>query len=578
MARTVSKAGDRAPNGRRAPTLPLRDAALKAVQAHAKGASANELIDYIAREFGLTVRPNHPKTTMANKAHQLNVCKRPSVMMKSTMKIAILLGLSLVLATAWSAISHAKTSFVVLGDTGTGDCNQYKVARALTNWWYGRPPVKEHHIDFVLLAGDNFYDRGLRHFCSEEQQLPPDEPRSFQRAFLDPYGPAARLTKGANDPVKNGTALCSNILTPRSEGHNLVLPFYPILGNHDYSAVCSAPRDTLSDAWCGKLYNGALGVGADPFNLIVGGYQYYGDDCFLESTINEHGPRWELKSWPPYYLVRDTADLVLLGVDTTPMVSERLEIFSEDGDKYVPDTRRLHEYVEQQADGFLQTLQYTTANWKIVFGHHPFVSNGDHGTAGRYDVHWEVDMKSFVGDCLSVNSAADMPVLNNGKIIGGGWHCGWRLRQFFVGGAPRAGDSTADPIPGLCEAGLDVYFSGHDHLLQVSSAECAGRSIPFIVSGGGGRGLNPIPVRNKPQEPQSWLWKAFFGHFGFVYVEIRDPDPKGEFQMDLTVVGADDPEKPGELLNCSVFKKSRIGPSTITCEQSGRPVSLTKDG
>jgi hypothetical protein len=37
----------------------LGDAALKAVQAHPKGASADEVRKYLSRKFGLTVRPNH---------------------------------------------------------------------------------------------------------------------------------------------------------------------------------------------------------------------------------------------------------------------------------------------------------------------------------------------------------------------------------------------------------------------------------------------------------------------------------------------------------------------------------------
>jgi seryl-tRNA synthetase len=44
--------------GKRAPDLSLRDATLKAVQAHANGASASEVLNYLSREFGLTVRPN----------------------------------------------------------------------------------------------------------------------------------------------------------------------------------------------------------------------------------------------------------------------------------------------------------------------------------------------------------------------------------------------------------------------------------------------------------------------------------------------------------------------------------------
>jgi len=37
----------------------LGDATLKAVQAHAKGASTDQLRKYLSRKFGLTVRPNH---------------------------------------------------------------------------------------------------------------------------------------------------------------------------------------------------------------------------------------------------------------------------------------------------------------------------------------------------------------------------------------------------------------------------------------------------------------------------------------------------------------------------------------
>jgi hypothetical protein len=40
-------------------SLSLSDAILKAVQAHREGANANEVLDYLTREFGMTVRPNH---------------------------------------------------------------------------------------------------------------------------------------------------------------------------------------------------------------------------------------------------------------------------------------------------------------------------------------------------------------------------------------------------------------------------------------------------------------------------------------------------------------------------------------
>jgi hypothetical protein len=37
----------------------LSEATLKAVQAHKKGAAAHEVLDYLSRQFGMTVRPNH---------------------------------------------------------------------------------------------------------------------------------------------------------------------------------------------------------------------------------------------------------------------------------------------------------------------------------------------------------------------------------------------------------------------------------------------------------------------------------------------------------------------------------------
>jgi hypothetical protein len=45
--------------GQQAPTVSLSDAILKAVQAHAEGAAANEVLSYLAQEFGMRVRPNH---------------------------------------------------------------------------------------------------------------------------------------------------------------------------------------------------------------------------------------------------------------------------------------------------------------------------------------------------------------------------------------------------------------------------------------------------------------------------------------------------------------------------------------
>lgn len=42
-----------------APTPSLSDATLQAVQAHPEGATANEILNHLSRQFGMAVRPNH---------------------------------------------------------------------------------------------------------------------------------------------------------------------------------------------------------------------------------------------------------------------------------------------------------------------------------------------------------------------------------------------------------------------------------------------------------------------------------------------------------------------------------------
>jgi hypothetical protein len=60
-ARTAPAAGRQrsARGGQQAAMVSLSDAILKAIQAHDEGATANEILSYLSREFGMTVRPNH---------------------------------------------------------------------------------------------------------------------------------------------------------------------------------------------------------------------------------------------------------------------------------------------------------------------------------------------------------------------------------------------------------------------------------------------------------------------------------------------------------------------------------------
>ncbi len=58
-APTPAAARGRARAAQPAQAVSLSDATLRAVQAHGEGATPGEVLSYLAREFGMTVRPNH---------------------------------------------------------------------------------------------------------------------------------------------------------------------------------------------------------------------------------------------------------------------------------------------------------------------------------------------------------------------------------------------------------------------------------------------------------------------------------------------------------------------------------------
>lgn len=59
-ARTATPGAERKARATLQPQgLSMSDATLKAVEAHGEGITAAEILGYLSREFGLTVRPNH---------------------------------------------------------------------------------------------------------------------------------------------------------------------------------------------------------------------------------------------------------------------------------------------------------------------------------------------------------------------------------------------------------------------------------------------------------------------------------------------------------------------------------------
>ncbi len=411
--------------------------------------------------------------------------------MKAPMTV-LTLGCVLTLFVSSPAMTHAATRIVALGDTGTGGCDQYKVARALKRWCTGKG------CDYALLLGDNFYETGLSGRCSLDPQTGQVRPNEFRRAFTDPYGPAERLGTGQT---------LANCHWPdqKVERHDLDLWFYPVLGNHDYS------------------HNNP---GLDPFNYNRARLQWeeIDDDfsqgaCTAASLRVPNGGKWGMDG--SYYAFED-GNALFLALDTTPMVAERWMVWN--GKDWVETRQRAEEYVQWQKTFVIDRMVQTPALWKIAFGHHPYVSNGPHGNAGTYDL-------ATLG-CSKPEDIADH-----------GWACGREVKAFFAG------------IDSLCDEGLDLYLSGHDHSLQWLQADCGARKVEFIVSGAGTDGNKLTPVKDKNPDP------AVVVRFiparempGFVYLVINNT------QIDVQLVDASTPETPRCIKRGTLTKTARGEP------------------
>jgi tartrate-resistant acid phosphatase type 5 len=170
---------------------------------------------------------------------------------------------------------------VALGDTGKGNDGQRNVAAAIA------AKCARDGCDFALLLGDNVYDSGV---------ASPDDPL-FQTVFEEPY-------------------------------RNVDLPFYVILGNHDY---------------------GGNGAG---YELFKGPY---------EVQYSQRSTKWRMPA--EYYRFRE-AHVEIFGLDTN---------------------KQMYNQAAEQRQDVRGWIRGSTATWKIAMGHHPYLSNGPHGNAGEYD-------------------------------------------------------------------------------------------------------------------------------------------------------------------------------------------------
>jgi tartrate-resistant acid phosphatase type 5 len=181
--------------------------------------------------------------------------------------------------TALPTVEAGVTRFIAMGDGGEGNDTQYAVSRAVEG------VCEASGCDFVLYMGDNIYSDGAES---------PTDPM-FESRFELPY-------------------------------ENLDLPFYVVLGNHDYGG------------------NSAMFWRAQH-----------------EIDYTEHSEKWNMPS--AYYTFR-YGDVQLFGLDTNAL---------------------MWGISNAQEAWFSREVAASEALWKVAYGHHPYRSNGRHGNAGDYE-------------------------------------------------------------------------------------------------------------------------------------------------------------------------------------------------
>ena len=176
--------------------------------------------------------------------------------------------------------------FLALGDAGEGNRPQFRVGEAMAAHCLARTDALGPGCDFVAYLGDNFYPVGVGG---------PEDPQ-WETKWRAPYAA-------------------------------LKLPFYAILGNHDYG---DPPFDR--DRARAQVVAAAA----------IEGYEL-------------PAPWYSFQAGPAHFLALDTHAVLMGWTD------------------------------QEQQDFARQTLDAAAGGWRVVLAHHPFKSNGQHGNAGEYE-------------------------------------------------------------------------------------------------------------------------------------------------------------------------------------------------
>lgn len=230
--------------------------------------------------------------------------------------------------------------------------------------------------------------------------------------------------------------------------------FVQLMGDNFYDSGVSA----ASDPQFATKFEQPYALLPVPFWVVLGNHDYGGNGAGTEFGKPDFQVAYAANSTkfklPARHWHRVEGAAEFFGLDTNEQMFDRAAV---------------------QKTSVSAWIAASTSKWKIAIGHHPYLSNGPHGNAGRYD------------------GATFVPIVN-----------GSNVKKFFD-----------DVVCGK----VDVYISGHDHNRQYLQDTCGGKTA-LMVSGAGAK-VTALSGTNPTFYQASTL--------GFIYITVDDGSLTAEF-------------------------------------------------
>ncbi len=228
--------------------------------------------------------------------------------------------------------------------------------------------------------------------------------------------------------------------------------FVQLLGDNVYfDGVASADDAQFQQKF--EIPYAAMNV---DFWAILGNHDYGGDGLGNEFAKGQFQVDYTLKSkkWkmPAAYYHRVVSHVEMFALDTN------LQFYGQD---------------QAQRAEVTKWIAASKTQWKVAFGHHPYMSNGPHGNAGTYD---------------------------------------------GFSSAPANGAGVKSFMDDIVCGKADIYISGHDHSQQWLDVGCKGTEL--VVSGAGAQTTTLVGAN-----PSLFQTLAL----GFLYIVIDENKLTAEF-------------------------------------------------